>query len=319
LNGLGRHVVTKNEGLVTIWEGFVNRISARIGGRSIVIGPLLDIANKVNVIYSTIDTSTTPPTTGIRVITATSEDTDSQEQFGVIEQTLSLSGTLQTLAERARDKYLSENKFPPRSTDITLSSKGEVGMSVECLGYYHLLNITPFNDLNSGTQTLSARLQALLATNSIISTDYSRIETNSLAIPRYVDDNPRVKGLIEDLLTLGDSNDNRYRFGIFAERKAIYEAIVAEITYYYRIDENEIEDKANNKVYPWNVLPGYWLRTPDFLVGRSQPTNIMEDIRNTFIVNVNFTAPYDLTIQGDELETLPQLLAKVQRGINLPG
>jgi hypothetical protein len=322
INGLGRHIVTKNESLVVIWEGFVNRISVQIGGESKVIGPLLDMGNSVIGTYSPLDVNTTPPSSGESTTTDLVEDATSRNRYGVIQQILSVGSTTQTIADQAVNKYLYENKFPPTSTDIS-SDGGDVTLSIECLGYYHLFDTYYYNNLINITDDLDnvllAIIQAYPQYSTIFSSDTSRFESNSLPIPTYEDSSPRAKSIIEELVPLGDVDLNRYSFMVLADRQIIYEAVVNEIEYLYRIEEQSIEDKQNNRVFPWNIQPGKWLRTPDFLVGRSQPTNLKEDLRNTFIVSVTFTAPDQFQISGDELEELPQLLAKVQRGINIPG
>lgn len=98
--GLGRDIELFNPYLETIWNGFANRITAVLGGMQFTIGPWLDIGNQIFVAYSTIDSSTSPPTLGIRDITTVADNTDSQALFGIIQKIYSQSGMTTADAEQ---------------------------------------------------------------------------------------------------------------------------------------------------------------------------------------------------------------------------
>jgi len=83
-DGLGRHIEVFNESQEMIWEGFVDEVSANLGALTVSRGMLLDIANRVSVVYTTVDTSTDPPTTGDQSETSVENDTTSQTKYGII-------------------------------------------------------------------------------------------------------------------------------------------------------------------------------------------------------------------------------------------
>lgn len=325
LDGLGRHIVKKNESGVVIWEGFVNLIRYRYGGSSRTIGPLIEMANVVDGVYSPQDTSVTPPASGARTSTGYSQDDDSIERYGEIRQILSLGTTTATIAARGVAKFLNENRFPPRTTGESFPGGADMDLTLECLGYGHLFGTYEYNnEAGSGTGNLSALMWTVISTYplfaTIFSSDTSRFTTNTLQVPVFVDGSPRGKALIEELVSYGDASDNKYVFGVYAGRQIVYEVAPSEIEYIRRVNDRkqEVEDRAGGKVWPWNVLPGRWMRTPDLLPGRSQPSNLREDIRNTYIVSVSFSSPDRLEVSGDAMEDLPQMLAKIQRGVNIP-
>lgn len=320
VNGLGRHVVVKNESLSVIWEGFVNRLSAKIGAKSYVVGPLLDIGNRVNVMYSLTDNLTTPPSVGIQTSTGVANDTNSQAKYGIIEKIFSQGSATDILADLVRDKFLFENSDPPTTDDDSFGQSGDIGLSIECAGYYYWLDVYGYVNNSSGEQNLSAKIQAILTAqlnSSIFSSDYTRITTNATQVNVFEDKNDRARVILEDLVSLGDSSDNAYSFGIYENRQAAYDVFPNTIEYIYRLGDEgqEIEDVNGNRIFPWNVKVAKWRRVPDFLVGRSQPTNMRKDNRNSFIISMTFNAPYGLSISGAETDELPQLLAKMQRGI----
>ena len=66
-SGLGRHVEVYDPALVKVWEGVVNSYSASVGSLAVTGGPLLDIGNRVSVVYAPIlDATVDPPVVGVR-------------------------------------------------------------------------------------------------------------------------------------------------------------------------------------------------------------------------------------------------------------
>jgi len=53
-DGIGKRILVFDGSLTCIWEGFVNQVIANYGPLAATRGPLLDIANRVWVVYSTI-------------------------------------------------------------------------------------------------------------------------------------------------------------------------------------------------------------------------------------------------------------------------
>ena len=134
VKGLGRHIVVYDDGLQVCWEGFVNKMTLSAGSLSITRGPLLDVANRVALVYSTVNTAVTPPIVGARAKTANANDTDSQGQWGILETILSGGGMTATTAAQVRDTYLAENKDPVSSQSISLDQGAAASIKIECAG-----------------------------------------------------------------------------------------------------------------------------------------------------------------------------------------
>ena len=135
-SGLMRHIEVYSPAIELIWEGFVNKVSAAIGPLTVEVGPVLNIANKVSVIYQTKSYNTNPPIPGKRMVSSFSGDTNSQGRYGILE--LYLSGGTGTTAdwEQARDSYLEKKAKPEVSNNINLSGSGsEPRVSLELMGY----------------------------------------------------------------------------------------------------------------------------------------------------------------------------------------
>ena len=81
----------------------------------------MNIGNKVALVYSTVDTSVTPPAVGVRKKTAYANDTASQGRYGIIEKVLSSGGSTDANATNIRDTYIAENA-EAETTIINLSN-----------------------------------------------------------------------------------------------------------------------------------------------------------------------------------------------------
>lgn len=315
-SGLGRHIVIYNEGGAIKWEGFVNDIEASIGGLTIRRGPLMSVANKVRIIYSTVDTSTTPPTMGVRKKLAYANDTASQTKYGIIEKTLSTGGSTEANAAYIRDTYIGENaEAETTPLSIAVGGGGDLTIKLNCLGYIHWLNAYPYNNATAGTTTISARIQAVLTAdpNGIISTDYTKITANTMSIPAWENDDPLAWDYINGLVVMGDAAYNRYTFGLYANRRAYYSVVPSTQTYVWRIgDGGNVYTPAGMIVDPWEVVPAQWVQIPDFMIGRiGNLTSIRDDPRFMFIESLTYTAPYGLTLNGAKVNTLPQILGQL--------
>jgi hypothetical protein len=314
-NGLGRDIKVYNEGGVVVWEGFVNDMEASIGNLTVKRGPLMNIANRVLVVYSTVDTSVTPPAVGVRARTAYANDTASQARYGIIEKILSCGGSTDANAAYIRDAFIAENKMSETTpTQITPGGGGGLSLSLYCCGYEEWLKAFVYNTTATGTTTLSVRLQAVLTAdpNGIISTDYSKITANTLSIPAWENDDPTALDYIHGLLTLGDTTYRRYTFGIYANRRAYYTPMPTTQAYTWRVAEGgEVYTPTNEIVRPWDVLPARWAHIPDFMIGRISNTAMRDDPRYMFIESLTYTAPYGLTLTGAKISKLPQILGQM--------
>lgn len=316
INGLGRHIEVYDPALDRIWEGLVNRVTLNVGGLSVVRGPLTSIANKIYVVYSAVDTDTDPPTFGTRETTDPASDTTSQSKYGIIEKVLSVGGASLADAEQIRDTWLEENAEPETSQQFNNQSQSEPSVTVECIGYVYFLNMYTYNQTaNTGDINVSTQIQNVLAAdpNGIFSTDYSGITTNTLQVARYTNDDNRGWDYIKSLTARGDSSSNRYLFGIFNDRKAVYAPIPTAIEYVQTLTDPKVRVELVNgqEVKPWNVESGKWLLYSDFLIGQTIPSNLRDDKRIEFIESVTYTTPWGLSHNGSKVSNLNQFLAQL--------
>lgn len=314
-DGLGRHIVVYDHALVVCFEGFVNHVAIDLGALSAERGPLMDAVNRTRVVYQRTTYNTNPPIGGGQAVTAVANNTSSQALYGILENALNGGQGNASAMEQLRSTFLQENAYPESSNDIKLGGRGNVVVKLSILGYGHLLDKYIYTQTSTtGYINASAKVQAILAADpsTRFSTNYNYISTNTHQVPAYENDRASAWEVLKVVVGRGDSSNNRWLFGVFADRIAKYNAVPTTLKYQITLGDNRqrIEEIGGAEIYPWNMVSGEWVTITDFLIGKQQPSTLREDERNTFIEQVNFSTPWDLSINGNKVKLLPQMLAK---------
>lgn len=310
-SGLMRDVRIYNASGVLRFKGFVNKVEISIGSLSAVRGPALEIVNKARLGYSSIDTSISPPVMGVRIFTDWQSDTESQGRYGIMEKILSTGGVTETNAEYIVTTFLKERRLPRTSETINLGGNGGATVKIEILGYIHLLKTYSYNSTSTGLGNLSTKMTSILAAEPNGYFSGHSIATNTQQVALWEDENQLAWNLVWSLVEKGDSNGNRYILGMYTENQSIrYEPIGTEVSYLHRLSQSsQITTLAGVPLSPLDILPGKWLRVPDFLVGRTQDvTDPLQDPRLIFIESVTYSAPNTLQIQAGNISKLQNLL-----------
>jgi len=315
-NGLGRHIVVYNSAASAVWEGFVDSVEINLGQLTVTRGPLTQAVNRAALVYSTVNTSVTPPLVGGRAKTATVNHAESQARHGVLEAILSGGGMADTPAAQAVSTYLAENAWPRSSQTISSGSNRAPRVTLVCHGYYYWLDAYTYNDASSGTVTASQKILNAIAANpnsAWLPFDTANVGTNLLPVANYEDGDNTAWSIIKATVALGDSSSARWLFGVYENRRCYYQAIPTEVFYQQRIGEprSRVLTLAGTPVEPWDVRPGYWLFLPDFMIGYTSGSELRADPRYLFIESVEFAAPHSLTIRAGTVDTLGQRLAQL--------
>jgi len=153
--------------------------------------------------------------------------------------------------------------------------------------------------------------------NNIFDDLYNKIDENMVIQKVTECENKLAKTIIDDIVDLGGGSDERWLFGIYANRKPVYKSIPTEVEYFYyeTSTEQEIESISGVKIRPWDVLPGKWVAVPYVL----SPSGIKvvtprNDPRVFFAEEVTYTAPDKVTITGAKIRRLSNYLAKLGLG-----
>jgi hypothetical protein len=324
-DNIGAHIEVYNPGMVKVWEGFVNEVSITLGGLVLTRGPMTAIANRATAKYQT--PSYNFPAAGITIggdqaITGEVNDTTSHDLYGIRPKYLSVGTASSTEALQIVSTYLSENAYPQIKQDIAIGGEGgNISIQVKCQGYKALLDYYPFNiGAGTGQMNLSTKLEETLAQDpdSIFSTDYSFIETNTTQVQKYYEADRTAEAVIKGLVALGGPlpNFDRYIWGIYNDLILHYEAIPTDYEYIHQIADNaqRVLTVAGAVVDFWDVRAGKYLLVSDTLVGRPIPSTLREDPRMLFIESVTYTAPDSLKLQGGRTDTISQKLARLNLG-----
>lgn len=323
--GLGRRVVTRAPEGNVIWEGFINEISVRIGGLSMSIGPVMDMANQVYVTYTAQRyTAWGISWGGESVTTAAGNDTDSQARFGIMTEYVSGGEGSETEMLTLRDAHLADRAQPFVSQAQVQTPGGSApSVSMTCVGYHELFEKYVYNDATISSVSASTKIQDVISgdPSSRFSSDYIGIQTNSLSIPSQEEDNKTAKDVLQEIVSYGDSSDNRYTLGVYNDTKVQYKSIDTSITYSYSVTDPAsriVDVRTNAVVHPWSVRPGKWLvvsglTTSGLATGgisamRKSPTAM-------FIESVTFTAPYSLSISSGPTATFAQKISRLGVGL----
>lgn len=318
--GLGRRVVVIDQDQTVVFEGFIDQISVNAGSITEIRGPLLDIGNRVSVIYTPLNVDVYPPISGTQTTTIIVEDLNSQRRYGIIEKVLSVGKVTKTAAEKIRDLYLEENAEPRRTSQISItpgsSRNAEVRLSL--MGYIHWTKVYPYISIVPGFSTVSDKIKAILSSdpNGIFSLDQTHIGTNSFLIPTQDGDGKTAWDVLTGLLNIGNATtDESMNFGCYADNIVYYSPIPVAVDYLHALGDNHqritrIDDRLI--VYPWQVLPGKWLDVTDFLVGSQQSTsNLKTNERIKFLESIRYSMPWSVDLSGGKTDRLAQLLSKI--------
>lgn len=318
-DGIGREITVYSPYGSIVWQGFVNEINAKIGGLTIDRGPFMNIANKVYVTYRTIRWNTNPPIGGQTRTTDAASDSTSQGKYGILETYVSGGEASDTQAGELRDTYLAEFKNPLTRQSLNLGSASNPAISIKCLGYYHMFKRYRYNNIVTPSLiNASQKIENIVAAepNSIFSTDYTGLDTNSMQLIDYEDQDRDGLGALKDIVAKGDTSGNRWIFMILDNRKAYYSQIPTSIEYSYSMTETSqrLRFLSGGIVQPWDIRPGKWVVVVDLLVGMAEPATLREDSRNMFIESVTYSAPYSLSMKGGKTDTFAQKLANAGLG-----
>lgn len=314
LDWIGHTVTVYNDSLGTIFEGFVNNVEITIGALTVNRGPMLDIKNRVAVAYQTMSYSTNPPIGGQQAVTAYATNAASVARYGQLEGIISGGSGSATAMEQLRDTFLESNALPGTSQNVN-DRQSPPSARISVRGFYDLLTCYFYSEpTGTGAINLSTKLANILAAAPSV-TYTTRIATNTLQVPAFSDGQATAEGEISDLVAKGDANDDRYLFGVYAGRTAVYEAAPTDIEYRMAINDNGVVvENGAGRVMPWDVRPGRWLMVTGILVGQAETAPTGNDPRMIFIESARYTYPVGLQINGGKFGRLSQRLAKLGLG-----
>lgn len=284
-NMLGCRIVESTYG-ITSWEGYIIEMYLGQDGstfkRSLAQN---EFFNRLWVIYS--------DATGARIATARADNDDSQDEYGITTNVVSIGESKTAAAAALRDTYIAEYGWP-RSREVgtveVTENVGAVGddvLQVVVAGYWHTMNWE--YQIYSSVLGASALLTALIGDTAYITA--GRIETNADSSVVNCYPLPRRRGdLVAGVINQGDSSGNRWRGGVYAGREFVYEQ--AETDWTYQKNGPHILDKAGATPVLSMVQPGFLMFNANAPTGSQPPgtSNVWDDPRYRYVEEVEYIA-----------------------------
>ena len=317
---VGAHVEVVDNAGVTVWEGFVDSVEVNIGGQTLRRGPLMDVGNSVKLIYALQDTTTAPPSSGNNTLSIGAEDTESILIYGVRQQIVNAGSCTTQQSTQYLNLWMLENAWPRTTQDIDLSGGATGAMATfTCLGYYSMFdyyyhNIADASGSITGTVNLSTKLADVIDYDwaGYFSSTNAAIATNTTAVADYEGDWTEAGSIIKSLVDLGDATFARYKFTVGPERFITYAAVPTTVRYHRAFtDPRQSIMETNSPVAPWAVQPGEWVRLTDWLAAKDDPASFYNDSRYMLIEQVNYSAPWGLSLQAGRSDRLSQMIAQL--------
>ncbi len=217
------------------------------------------------------------------------EDTNSQKEFGRLEQVL-LRGALTTAAANAAaETYLRAHAWPRSLPAIEMGAEAdpnETRLLVSLAGYGATLNWR--HAVIAGTDTCSNRITDLVAGAEFVTA--GRIEPNAVTFQIEQTAPMKVLDLLQQIADVGDSGTaQRWSIGVFENRKLNYTKVAEQVNYRYR--GGKLYTPGNMLVEPWNLRPG-WVYLDD-APGRAgfAGSTALDSSRVLYMPEVEFIAP----------------------------
>jgi hypothetical protein len=319
-NGLARRVLVAYGGTL-VWEGFVNEISARVGGSTLTAGPLMGVVNRGQMVYKGVNFGVSPAVTvpGGSLKSEWIDNIDSQGKFGVLEGKITGGEGLADEMSQMLQTIVAGTSWPDISQSINIGSSTDMAITISCLGYGHMLDKFYYTQTGlAGFYDIDQKILDTIAAdpNNIFTVGNTSIVSNETQVEKYEDSDRTALAILKDLASLGDEDYNRHVFGVFANRKLFYwNAVEREIQYYLSVRNNRITTADGAIVQPWEVNPGEWVNIFDLIPGSPAiAEDYRRDPRMLFIESVTYTAPYGLALSGGRASKFKQKIESLGLG-----
>lgn len=317
-DGIGRRVMVREAGAGIIWEGFINEIVINVGGLSVNIGPFMSIINRGRISYSTISFDTTPPIPSEATSSVWHNVDKSQNRFGIMEGVISGGEESPTVMRGLIGSVVEVIAWPEVAEKFTLGTGLDMSLTINCLGYHRLMDKYFYTQAGiSGTENLSNKLHRVVSRQPIglYNVSESSIDTNTTQVGIYENEDRTALDIVKELVSMGDSDYNRYIWGVYENFSFRYEKMTDEVAYVNDLQAKTVENAFGGEVKPWNVRPGKWMYIAGFVTGSPQERfALRDDPRYIFLETVDYVAPYGLSVDSGNANKFKQRLEQLGLG-----
>lgn len=291
-NGLMRSVVVSGPDAETVWEGYLNSISAQIGQKTVTLS-LDAMANRVRCVYTNV--------LGEPGATSSVSDTASQLLYGIKDRVVPLDNSSSGPAGYRAAIVLANLAYPKsrEATQAISGAQGDITLTLSFAGWYGTLDWLVTSNSTTSTAVTTTQVGTLLSGygNGFLSTSTIFITASGISSPQKIEANTTYQEAIEDRLKLG-TGVFPMAWGVYEDRRFHVDpwagASPDSITYYERLGDSNIYTPTGGIVPPWGVRPN----------AISQVTNLL-DVASIAIAPDASARKYvgrvTCTISGDQI------------------
>lgn len=308
-SAIGSHVSVQSVSGI-VWEGVVDSLVITLENSTITIGSLMSISNRVSIKFQDIEAPFNLPVGGTYNATAWIQDSGSVLQYGALESVLSAGQTDTTAAASAANTYLDYNSWPIYDRQFTQQGGQQRGIVVNCVGYSRIMERRYYDNPGAtGLVDISAKIADIISNADFV--DSSSIASNTLQTYDEERELPTLLAAIQNLVSLGDASFNRYVFGMYANRKAIYRAVSSSPIYTVNSRGELLYPDNATPVDLANVDPGVRLAYSDIFSNQlPYGTNSLQGVDvNPIIETVSYTHPGSLSVTTGRTSRLEAIFA----------
>lgn len=285
----GARVAVFKDSVTPVWEGYINRVSFG-GGNLSVFRSLDEMANRVSLVYSLPQSSTTPQELPYVDLTG------SIARYGIKQGQIDayvVEGTNIFRLQTLQNTKLAVMAHPQVGTQFS-SQAGDTLLTVEMLGFWHTLTwqFERITDTSTEYDASDAVIAALstLTTPYFDATDTSLIESNtSFDMPLANRTGISKWQFLQSIQEAGDGTQ-RWVMGITptdlqGRRRFYYRPARSAFKYLLKMGSGRVKTLYGQTVEPWRVEPDCFVRVTDLLVGYHASG---DDPRDFYVEMVNY-------------------------------
>lgn len=295
--GIGKHIEVYSIRGNVVWDGLINQISFAIGKREIVIGPLLDISNRIKVGW-------TYPNYGIKwdELAGTYAELDwkanefSQSTFGVLDEFVSGGQGEPEQMEALQNNLLAKKADAKISETLgTGDSNTGVIITISCIGYSRLFEKQVYNrewEPDLDVIDLSEKIDLIINDNKFFVWNRAivkQLQKVGINVVQEEEDNRTAWEIISDHVAKGGIGDDVV-CGMFPGMVFLLNLEDERIRYKRVSGSDKIVDAANpDIVIPQSeISPGGFMQLTDFINAISyRVTSVSYDWSND-ITSLNY-------------------------------
>lgn len=319
-NGLMRSLVVYGPDATTLWEGYLETVTMQ-AGQETRSRSVRELYNRVVVHYTT--------SLGVALITATDENTDSRNRYGIKARTDSPSTpATSTSAAALRDRILAQYKDPPAipTTQVATGDLGTVQLTLQFVGWYETLGWltigstgNPSTSSSSTTGQIISMLPDIAIGNNFLSTSTAQIASSGVSDTEYIAPDTPYRTKFEALLSIGNSTGQRLAYGVYEDRVFYVTqwAGATPTTIHYRrsITDARLYDEDQGEVELWEARPDRMYEVVEFL--DVSPGTTSDTVARYYVERVVFQMEREggmrLTLEPQASNNLDVLIARMNR------